>query len=145
MIGTGEIPADSIAGGRADGAWRLLRDVGPNGALCGVALAGIAGGLTAAVLGNPDAANWIWAAATLPVLVALLFQIVRALPRGEIGLDILAAISMVTAILLGEPLAGTVVALMYAGGQLLDRYAEGRAERDMTALLSRVPDRKRVV
>lgn len=139
MIGTGEITADSMFMGRGRGAWRLLRNVGPNIALCCVALAGIAAGLIAARLGNQDAATWIWALASLPVLIALLFQIVRALPRGEIGLDILAAISMITAILLREPLAGTVIALMYAGGQLLERYAEGRAERDMTALLGRVP------
>ena len=85
MIGTGEITADSMFMGRGRGAWRLLRNVGPNIALCCVALAGIAAGLIAARLGNQDAATWIWALASLPVLIALLFQIVRALPRGEIA------------------------------------------------------------
>ena len=76
MIGTGEITADSMFMGRGRGAWRLLRNVGPNIALCCVALAGIAAGLIAARLGNQDAATWIWALASLPVLIALLFQIV---------------------------------------------------------------------
>jgi cation transport ATPase len=37
-----------------------------------------------------------------------------------------------------QSLAGNVVALMYAGGQLLESFAESRARREMTALLGRV-------
>ena len=43
------------------------------------------------------------------------------------------------ALLLGEQLAGVVVALMYAGGQFLESIAVRRARREMTALLERVP------
>ena len=39
----------------------------------------------------------------------------------------------------GEELAAAIVALMYAGGQYLETDAEGRAQRDMTALLARAP------
>jgi len=35
------------------------------------------------------------------------------------------------------PLAAAIVALMYAGGQYLESYAERAARREMTALLSR--------
>jgi heavy metal translocating P-type ATPase len=45
---------------------------------------------------------------------------------------------MTAALDFGETLAGNVVALMYAGGQLLESFAEGRARREMTALLGRV-------
>jgi len=69
----------------------------------------------------------------------LLFDIVRSLRRGEIGLDIVAALSMTAALVFGEELAAIVVALMYAGGQNLESFAEGRARREMTALLDRVP------
>src|SRR6478752_1756207 len=44
---------------------------------------------------------------------------------------------MSAALAFGEELAGNVVALMYAGGQVLESYAEGRARREMTALLGR--------
>jgi P-type E1-E2 ATPase len=50
-----------------------------------------------------------------------------------------AALSMTAALVFGEQLAAVVVALMYAGGQYLESYAERRARREMTALLSRVP------
>ncbi len=46
---------------------------------------------------------------------------------------------MGAALAVGETLAAAVVALMYAGGQALEAFAEGRAARDMNALLDRVP------
>lgn len=106
-------------------------------ALVVIALAGLAAGLAGLALG----ADWpglVFAAATLPVLAALIVEIVTSLRRGDVGLDIVAALSMSAALGFGEPLAGNVVALMYAGGQLLESYAEGRARREMTALLGRV-------
>ena len=77
--------------------------------------------------------------ATIPVLAVLLAEIVTSLRREEFGLDIVAALSMSAALVFGEHLAAAVVALMYSGGQYLENYAEGRARREMTALLRRVP------
>ncbi|MBS7734735.1 heavy metal translocating P-type ATPase [Chelatococcus composti] len=104
-----------------------------------VAVLGLAGGFVLRFLGHGDAAPYVWAAATVPVLGALVAEIVTSLRRGDVGLDIVAALSMSGALALGETLAGAVVALMYAGGQYLEFYAEGRARREMRALLSRVP------
>src|SRR5262245_27898954 len=87
-------------------------------------------------------AHWvfpIWAAATIPVLLALVAEIVISLRRGDVGLDIVAALSMLAALVFAEYLAALVVALMYAGGQYLEDFAERRASREMTALLARVP------
>ncbi|WP_245424703.1 heavy metal translocating P-type ATPase [Shinella zoogloeoides] len=83
-------------------------------------------------------AHFVWSAATLAVLASLLLQVLSALRRGDVGLDIVAALSMSAAIVFGEPLAGNVVGLMYAGGQLLESFAEGRARREMTALMGRI-------
>jgi heavy metal translocating P-type ATPase len=81
----------------------------------------------------------IWAAATVPVLIVLLTEIVVSLRRGDVGLDIVAALSMLAALLFAEYLAAAVVAVMYSGGQYLESFAERRASREMTALLARVP------
>jgi heavy metal translocating P-type ATPase len=102
------------------------------------ALALVAGLLTLAT-GWHAAAPWIWLAGTLPIIAALLFQIVTSLREGEIGLDLIALLSMTAAIVFGESLAANVVALMYAGGQYLESYADRRARRAMTALLERAP------
>jgi heavy metal translocating P-type ATPase len=96
-------------------------------------------GLGAAALGHGDWSAQFWTAFTLPVLAALLVEIVASLRRGDVGLDIIAALSMTAALLFGEQLAANVVALMYAGGQYLENYAEARARQEMTALLARVP------
>lgn len=107
--------------------------------LAGLAATGLLAGIIAKVAGRDAAAAAIWAAATLPVLLALLVEIVTSLRRGEIGLDIVAGLSMAAALTFGENLAAAIVALMYAGGQYLEAYAERTARREMTALLSRVP------
>jgi heavy metal translocating P-type ATPase len=73
------------------------------------------------------------------VLAALLIEIVTSLRRGDVGLDIVAALSMTAALVFGESLAASIVALMYGGGQYLESFAERAARREMTALLSRVP------
>jgi heavy metal translocating P-type ATPase len=102
------------------------------------ALAGLAAGGLAWYLGLPEA-RFVWAAGALPVLAALLIEIVARLRRGDVGLDIVAALSMTGALMVGETLAAAVVGLMYAGGQLLEARAEGRARREMTSLLARQP------
>ena len=101
--------------------------------------AGLAIGLAAQFSGWAQWAGPIWAAATIPVLLALVAEIVISLRRGDIGLDIVAALSMLAALVFAEYLAAVVVALMYAGGQYLENFAERRASREMTALLARVP------
>jgi heavy metal translocating P-type ATPase len=107
--------------------------------LAGLAAFGLLTGIIAKVAGRDAGAAAVWAAVTLPVLLALLVEIVTSLRRGEIGLDIVAGLSMAAALIFGENLAAAIVALMYAGGQYLEIYAERTARREMTALLSRVP------
>jgi heavy metal translocating P-type ATPase len=115
----------------------LLKRARPMLAL--IAATGLAAGMMARFLGDPALAGPIWTAVTLPVLAALLLDILVSLRRGDVGLDIVAGLSMTAALMFCEALAAAIVALMYAGGQLLETFAERRARREMTALLSRVP------
>ncbi|MEC5384010.1 hypothetical protein VSX64_25360, partial [Aurantimonas sp. C2-6-R+9] len=110
-----------------------------NTALLTVAFLGLVGGLGLTFADLSQLADTIWAAGILPVLAALVVEIVRSLRQGEVGLDIVAALSMSAALLFGETLAAAVVALMYSGGTFLESFAEGRARREMSDLLSRVP------
>jgi cation transport ATPase len=100
---------------------------------------GLVIGLVAQFSGWMQWAGPIWATATIPVLIALVTEIIVSLRRGDVGLDIVAALSMLAALIFAEYLASVVVALMYAGGQYLESFAERRASREMTALLARVP------
>ena len=71
----------------------------------------------------------------LPLLVPL----TRKLIHGEFGSDHLAGISIVTSVLLGEYLAGTIVILMLSGGTALEEFASGRASSVLDALARRMP------
>ncbi|THD84762.1 heavy metal translocating P-type ATPase [Aliigemmobacter aestuarii] len=107
--------------------------------LLAIALAGLAGGLALSLSGRGAVAQTVWFAGVVPVLAALVAEILRSVARGEVGLDIVAALSMSAALTFGETLAAAVVAVMYSGGTFLEAYAEGRARREMRDLLSRVP------
>ena len=107
--------------------------------LFSVALLGLAAGFAAPYLGLAGFQSVIWGGAAAVVLAVLLSEIVSSLLRGEVGLDLVAGLSISAAIAFGETLAAGVVALMYAGGQLLEDYAANRARADMRALLARVP------
>src|SRR5262249_34217466 len=78
-------------------------------------------------------ADGLWAATTALLLVPLAISVVRSLLRRDVGVDAIALVSMAGALALGEYLAGAVVALMLAGGNALEEWANRRAARELTA------------
>ena len=113
---------------------RLLRR-----ALVTIAVAGLALGLVARAAGYEPIADLCWAAGTVPVMAGLAFSIARDLLAGRMGVDAIALLSMAGALALRQPLAGAVIALMYAGGNVLEDFAVARAEHDLRALVDRAP------
>ena len=71
--------------------------------------------------------------------VPLLYQLIAKLLQRDLGADLLAGMSIVTAILLHEYLAGSLVVLMLAGGAVLESYAVRRASSVLEALARRMP------
>lgn len=71
--------------------------------------------------------------------VPLVFDLARNLIRAEFGSDLLAGLSIVTAIFLEEYLAGTLVVLMLSGGEAIEDYAIVRASSVLDALAKRMP------
>ena len=71
----------------------------------------------------------------LPLVAELTWKLVRR----EFGSDLLAGISIVTSIVLGEYLAGTLVVLMLSGGEALEAYAMRSASSVLAALARRMP------
>ncbi len=113
---------------------RLLRR-----ALIVLALGALALGLAALLSEQRSSASWIWAIGTLPVIVVLGVSIIRDVMAGRMGVDAVAFVSMSAALLLGATLAAIVVAVMYAGGNVLEDFAIARAERDLKSLVDRAP------
>ena len=108
-------------------------------ALVSIAIAGLSAGILAFLAGRSDLANLCWTLATAPVVAGLAISIVRDLLTGRFGVDAIALVSMSGAIVLGQPLAGAVVALMYSGGSVLEDIAVARAEHDLRSLVDRAP------
>src|ERR1035437_10044598 len=108
-------------------------------ALVSIAVAGLSAGILALLAGRPDLADLFWTFATAPVVAGLAVSIVRDFPAGRVGGDAIALVPMSAAIVLGQPLAGAVVALMYSGGNVLEEIAIARAEHDLRSLVNRAP------
>src|SRR5450631_3132038 len=96
-------------------------------------------GGAAAVSGNPGAADAVWTALTIVVAIRLVVEIVNALRHGQVGVDLIAVLAMLGSILLQQSLPGAVIAVMITTGRALEAYADGRARRELAALLARSP------
>lgn len=107
--------------------------------LASISLAGLVFGLAAWAAGRSEWANWSWAIGTGAILAGLAVSMLRDFLVGRVGVDAVAFVAMAGALALGENLAGIVVAVMYAGGNMLEDLAVARAERDLRSLIDRAP------
>ena len=80
----------------------------------------------------------LWLALTLGG-IPLVWELLVKLANRQFGSDLLAGISIVTSVLLGEYLAGTLVVLMLSGGEALESYAVRSASSVLAALAKRMP------
>ena len=115
-------------------------------AVAGLALVAIAVHLWLNQLPPVDAGPW--SRADWPLLAALAIGgvplvagLARRLLQRDFSSDLLAGLSIVTAVLLGEYLAGTLVVLMLSGGQAIEAFAVRRASSALEALARRMPSR----
>jgi heavy metal translocating P-type ATPase len=82
----------------------------------------------------------------IPLLITLtlgglpmLYELLQKLFKLEFGSDLLGGISIITSVLLGEYLAGSIIVLMLAGGEALENYALRSASSVLAALAKRMP------
>jgi heavy metal translocating P-type ATPase len=71
----------------------------------------------------------------IPILITL----VRRLSAREFGSDLLAGISILTSVALGQYLVGAIIVLMLSGGTALEQFATRRASSVLDALAKRMP------
>ena len=69
----------------------------------------------------------------------MLYDLLRKLLKREFGSDLLGGISIITSVILGEYLAGSIIVLMLAGGEALENYALRSASSVLAALAKRMP------
>jgi heavy metal translocating P-type ATPase len=71
----------------------------------------------------------------------LLIRLARNILELNFGSDLLAGISIITSLILQQPLAGSLVVLMLSGGEALEQFAAGRASSVLKALSERTPQK----
>lgn len=69
----------------------------------------------------------------------LVWNLWKDIRTGRYGIDILAATSIITAVILGQEWAGLVIVLMLTGGQSLEDYANRKAQTELDDLLAHAP------
>jgi len=69
----------------------------------------------------------------------LLYELLRKLLKRQFGSDLLGGISIITSVILGEYLAGSIIVLMLSGGEALESYALRSASSVLAALAKRMP------
>lgn len=105
----------------------------------GSTLLGVGGGAALRLTGVPEVAGLVWMATTVLAGLTLSVRLCHSLRRHEPGIDLIALLALAGAVLLGEALAGAVIGLMLATGQVLEHYATARAQRELSSLLARAP------
>lgn len=90
--------------------------------------------------------NYSAAEANIPLLLAiviggvpLVIQLIYKVLHGDFGTDMLAALSFITGVWLGQYLAAMLIILMLSGGQVLEGYAMRKASSTLLALAKRMP------
>jgi heavy metal translocating P-type ATPase len=97
-------------------------------------------------LSNHDVtAHWLLSIVMAGELIPLLWGMIDDLRHGKYGVDVLAATAIVTSVVMHEYWAGMVIVLMLTGGESLEDYAEHRARKELDALLSRAPQKARIL
>ena len=115
--------------------WRSLREP----VLVVLTVAALAVGGVLWLIGEREAADACWIAGTTVAVFPAVLWVVSALRQGRLGVDVIAVLSLVGTLLVGEYLAGALIAVMLAGGRALEAAAERRASHDLRALLEHAP------
>lgn len=94
---------------------------------------------TLALGGLEPPARWLISLYALGIAAMEAVRMVRGLLAKQFGLDILAVTAIVSTVAVGEYWASLIIVLMLTGGEALEVAAAGRAQRELRALLDRVP------
>jgi len=92
-----------------------------------------------ALTGFETAAQWLISGFALVDAAMQAWDMIKNLIGGQWGIDALAIMAIIATVSVGEYWASLVIVLMLSGGEALEDYAAGRAQREMKSLLDRSP------
>ncbi|HUY21175.1 MAG TPA: heavy metal translocating P-type ATPase [Acidimicrobiales bacterium] len=102
-------------------------------------VAGLALGGVLHLAGAGTGGHVVWALTTGAGIAACMWWIVARARQHQLGVDVIALLALVGALVVAEELAGAVISVMLATGRTLEARAAHRARRELRALLERAP------
>ena len=97
------------------------------------------------VLGNPGFGQWLVIALVLIIVADTVRGMIDDLRHGQVGVDVLAVVAILSTVAVAEYWASWAVMLMITSGEAIEEYAQAKAERSLTALMEAAPQTAHVV
>lgn len=97
------------------------------------------------VLGNPGFGQWLVIALVLIIVADTVRGMIDDLRHGQVGVDLLAVVAILSTVAVHEYWASWAVMLMVTSGEAIEEYAQAKAERSLTALMEAAPRTAHVV
>lgn len=97
------------------------------------------------VLGNPGFGQWLVIASVLIIVIDTVRGMIDDLRHGQVGVDVLAVVAILSTVAVAEYWASWAVTLMITSGEAIEEYAQAKAERSLTALMEAAPQTAHVV
>lgn len=97
------------------------------------------------VLGNPGFGQWLVIALVLIIVIDTVRGMIDDLRHGQVGIDVLAVVAILSTVAVAEYWASWAVTLMITSGEAIEEYAQAKAERSLTALMEAAPQTAHVV
>lgn len=97
------------------------------------------------VLGNPGFGQWLVIALVLIIVIDTVRGMIDDLRHGQVGVDVLAVVAILSTVAVAEYWASWAVTLMITSGEAIEEYAQAKAERSLTALMETAPQTAHVV
>ncbi len=97
------------------------------------------------VLGNPGFGQWLVIALVLIIVADTVRGMIDDLRHGQVGVDLLAVVAILSTVAVHEYWASWAVMLMVTSGEAIEEYAQAKAEHSLTALMEAAPRTAHVV
>ncbi len=117
----------------------MLKKITNNWLFCLVFCGLIIGSSLRLIFNRPEVAEYLFLVTLIVGGAPLVYKTLRGMLQGKFATDILAMLSIITALLMNEAFPGVIIVLMQSGGEALERYGLNRASFSIKQLMERAP------
>ncbi len=113
--------------------------------LFSIAVFAVVAGLVLEASRQHTAAHWLLGSVYLAAVTIPLWRVWQAIRAGTYGIDILTSTAIITAVLLHQYWTAAVVVLVLGASDILERFAQRQAKKELDGLLKRPPRKAHVL